>query len=176
MRLLHRLLGLLVVAALLAGGIVCLVAALPGDWWHHALDIAGTGEGRLHATWVGVGLLCLAVLFALTGLQSRRRQHFLSYDEEGGTVSISSDAIVDYIAKLSSEFPSIVRMKPSVIPARNSIDIHVELRVKAGPQIHEICELLQRRVRESMTNGLGISEIRRVEVTVAEIVSEHRPS
>ncbi len=54
------------------------------------------------------------------------------------------------------------------------IDIIVDLRVKAGPQLHEVCEVLQRRVRETMANGLGISDVRRVEVNVKEISSEHR--
>ena len=61
------------------------------------------------------------------------------------------------------------------VPCRKGVDLLVELRVRAGPQIHEVCELVQQRVREAVTNGLGISEIRRVTVTVREIVSEHRP-
>jgi uncharacterized alkaline shock family protein YloU len=69
-----------------------------------------------------------------------------------------------------------MKMRPVVVPMRRAIDIAVELRVKAGPQIHEVCELMQSRIREAMSNGLGISDIRRVEVTVKEIAAEHKPS
>ena len=57
---------------------------------------------------------------------------------------------------------------------RELIDIVVDLRVKAGPQLHEVCEVLQRRVRETMSSGLGIADVRRVEVSVKEISSEHK--
>ncbi len=50
----------------------------------------------------------------------------------------------------------------------------VDVRIKAGPQLHEICEVLQNRVRETMIKGLGIPEVRRVVVCVKEISSEHK--
>ena len=65
-------------------------------------------------------------------------------------------------------------MSPVVVPLRHAIDLIVDVRVKAGPQIHEVCESLQARVRECVTGGLGISEVRRVTISVHEINSEHR--
>ena len=67
-------------------------------------------------------------------------------------------------------------MIPEVIPRGNQVDISIVLKVKAGPQIHEICEVMQRRVRETMVNGLGISDVRRVIVNVKDISSEHKSS
>jgi uncharacterized alkaline shock family protein YloU len=98
----------------------------------------------------------------------------LSLDTESGRTSISTDAICNYVGKLAGEFPSIVRMSPRVIPRRGTIDILVNVRIKAGPQIHEVCEVLQKRVRDCLASGLGISDVRRVEVSVKEISSEHK--
>jgi uncharacterized alkaline shock family protein YloU len=66
-------------------------------------------------------------------------------------------------------------MRPNVRPRRGGVDLLVDVRVKAGSQVHEVCELLQQRVRERVVEGLGISEVRRVEVNVRDIVSEHKP-
>ena len=122
------------------------------------------------------GLVFGGIVFALSGLSRRRPGHFLSYERNGGAVSISTDAIGEYVGKLATEFPSVIRMRPRVVPGRKSIDVIVDTKVKAGPQIHEVCELLQQRVRETLTEGLGISELGRIEISVSEIVSEHRPS
>jgi len=174
MKLLNRFLGLVVLAAMIAGGLFLMAVALTGNWWDTALD--AMESGRLAVLGVGTIMTLLGLLYLLTGVKRGKGKHVLSFEREGGTVSISSDAIVDYIAKLSAEFPSVVRMKPHVVPVRNAVDIVVEIHVRAGPQIHELCELLQRRVRESMTNGLGIAEVRKVEVSVTQIVSEHKPT
>ena len=123
---------------------------------------------------LGLGVFSLGALLALTGVRGRQRERFLSFDTDSGRVSISTEAICNYIAKLATEFPSVVRMRPKVIPRRGVIDILVNVRIKAGPQIHEVCEVLQKRVRDSLASGLGISEVRRVEVSVKEISSEHK--
>lgn len=174
MKLLNRFLGLIVLAVMIAGGLFLMAAALSGGLWEQTL--ATVSSRRIVVLGIGTVMALLGLLYLLSGVKRRKGKHVLSFDREGGTVSISSDAIVDYIAKLSAEFPSVVRMKPRVVPARNAVDIVVEIHVRAGPQIHELCELLQRRVRESMTNGLGIAEVRKVEVRVTQIVSEHKPA
>ncbi len=130
----------------------------------------------LSNSFAGIGSFALASLLFLTGLDSRRRARFLSFSNEQGAVNISTDAISDYVGKLAPEFPSIVKMTPIVVPHRRRIDIVVDVRIKAGPQLHEICEVLQHRVRESMEKGLGITDVRRVIVSVKQISSEYRSS
>jgi uncharacterized alkaline shock family protein YloU len=162
-----------VLAALVALGAAAVISASAGRWWADAMDLVRASRFAVWAA--GLALVALAALFAVTGVAGRKRERFLSFDREGGTVSISTEAIADYVAKLMPEFPSVVRMRPSIRPMRRALDIRVDVHVRAGPQIHEVCDLLQRRIRESVTNGLGIADIRRVEVSVREIVSEHRP-
>jgi uncharacterized alkaline shock family protein YloU len=164
---------LLVLVVLLAVGIGLLAAALSPQRWSEVQ--AMSHSGREVWIWLGGGLLVVALLFMASEYRTRRRERFLSFDNEGGTVSISTEAMADYITKLSSEFPSVVRMRPIVIPRRGSVDLLVNVKVKAGSQVHEVCELLQQRVRERVVDGLGITEVRRVEVNVRDIVSEHRP-
>lgn len=173
MKLLNRLFTLVVFMVLLALGVVLIGTALSPEWWN-AVRAFASQASRLSGVCAGLGMVCLAVVLALTGVRKGAKERILSFRNEEGTVSISTIAIADYVGKLSSEFPSIVRMQPRVVPRRSMVDLIVDLRVKAGPQIHEVCEVLQRRVRETMVNGLGISEVRRVVVNVKEISPEHK--
>ncbi|MBN2301909.1 MAG: hypothetical protein JXN60_05275 [Lentisphaerae bacterium] len=172
MKLLHRLVAIIIMALTGIGIGAIAVVARDGMWQKVYSLLVG---GQFVALCAGIGSVCITVLFVLTGFQRKKKEKFLSFDQNGGPVSISTEAIADYIAKLVEEFPSVVKMKPVIVPVRGAIDVVVDVKVKAGPQIHEICELIQQRVRESVTAGLGIAEIRRVEVSVTEIVSEHRP-
>ncbi|MDA0991249.1 MAG: hypothetical protein O3A51_10925 [Verrucomicrobia bacterium] len=173
MKVFHRLVGIVLFVLLAAVCVWVIRQAVHGHWAEGVATI--TSVDPWMGCWSAVGLLSLAGLYVLTGIQKPTGRKLLSFDNEGGTVSISTVAICDYITKLAPEFPSVVKLSPRVVTARNAVDIIVGVRIKAGPQIHEVCELLQRRVRESMTNGLGISQVRRVEVSVSDIVSEHKP-
>jgi hypothetical protein len=168
----HRVFRLLALAALLLAGVALLgMAASDANWQPFLLAIAAN---RYTALAVGGGLIVLALLFAVSGWHRKSRGRFLSFDNEGGRVNISTEAIADYLGRLEQEFPTVIRMKIRVVPLRGALDIVMDIRVKADPQIHEICETLQKRARESLANGLGIQDVRRVEVSVNEINSERQ--
>lgn len=172
MRSANRVLLLLVCAILIGGGLALAVLVLrPTDWQTACAILAGSRAGCLMA---GLLLVALGALLIFTEAPRRRRDRFLSFRNEGGAVNISTEAIADYIGKLASAFPSIIRMTPVVEPCRRKVDIVIDVRIKAGPQLHEICEVLQKRVRESMESGLGIQEVRHVVVRVKEISTEHK--
>lgn len=175
MKKINRFLILLVCALLVGGGLAMVWLALsPPDWKMVYTMLSGTRwPDRLLA---GILLLALGVLLMLSEVPRRQRDRFLSFRNEGGAVNISTVAISEYLGKLTSEFPSIVKMVSEVEPRWRRIDIVVDVRIKAGPQLHEICEVLQKRVRESMESGLGIHDVRRVIVRVKEISIEHKPA
>lgn len=170
MSILHRIVRVLVLVALAMAGIALMTASFDPGGWGAETVIVGVRNGLIFP--IGLAMLLLVVLFLLTGMRRKRRARFLTVENENGRVSISTDAIAEYVGRLAEEFPGIVKMRPRVVPARHTVDIVVGVKVKAGPQIHEICQLLQSRIRESMTDGLGISEVRRVEVNVSGIVAE----
>jgi hypothetical protein len=174
MKFLNKLSVTLMVAVLLVASAWILYSATSWDSWVAAVsDIAGLR--RIVVLSVAGGMLSLVILVVLTSTPKKHKHRLLSFENEGGAVSISTDAICDYVGKLSSEFPSIVKLVPHVLPVKKAVDLKIGVKIKAGPQIHEVCELLQQRARESVTNGLGISQIRNVEVSVTDIVSEHKP-
>jgi len=174
MKILHRVLRIVVLVALVSVGVGLLALCATAERWQEFLVILNSCRDK--AAWLGVLMVCVGLLYMLTGTRQKKRAKYLSFNTEEGTVSISTQAISDYITKVAGEFTSIVRMWTTVIPGRNCIDIRADLRVKAGAQVHEVCQLLQKRIREAMNNGLGISDVRSVQVSVKEIVSEHQPA
>ena len=175
MKFLNRIVFLFLFALLVTVGLGLVVTAASSEYWP-LLHVLLSSTSRLMGACVGSFLLALAMLLLLSGLKPKRSGRFLSFANEQGAVNISTDAITEYISKLAPEFPSIVKLTPVVVPQRRRIDIVIDVRIKAGPQLHEICEVLQRRVRESMEKGLGISDVRRVIVSVKLISSEHKTS
>lgn len=174
MKLLHRVTGLLVFMELLVLGLLAFSTAILGDWWafttgEFLADFPGVG------LWGGLATISLAFLFVLTGIPPRHADRSLTFDNDQGAVSISTTAIADYISALAEEFPAVTRMIPRVVPLRRSVDIVVDVRVKTGAPVHEICQLLQRRIRETMTEGLGIKEVHHIQINVPDIVTVHRP-
>ena len=174
MKLLHTVayLLVLVLAAFAAAYIFHVSGPGSGGAWEEFLD--SLRLERWTAFWVSVAAICLLALVVLTRLPKRARERFLSFENEGGTLSISTTAITDFLAKLANEFSAVTSMKPQVIPGRNEVDIVLNVKVKAGSEVHDLCQLLQQRVRESMINGLGILSVRNVQVNVVEITSEHK--
>lgn len=172
MKIIHLLVGAVLVLVFVAAGAAVLGAAATAQGWN---SLAGeVAANRMIAGFAVVGVFCLLAVYGLSAIPVRRRERFLSFDGENGRVSISTNAICNYVGKLVEEFPSVVSMRPTVVPGRRAIDLVIHVRVKPGPQIHEVCEVLQKRAREVMASGLGICEVRRVEVKVREISTEHK--
>lgn len=168
MKTLNRILAGVVAGFLLGLSIAGMFSALPVDSWMAPLEAS--------ARWTALGLSILGVvlvaLYVLSAIAYRRSRRLLSFDNAEGAVGISTTAICDYIVKLKAEFPTVVRLVPEVVTGRNEIDVLVGVRIQAGPGMHDACERLQQRVRNRLTTGLGLTQVRRVEVNVMEILPE----
>ncbi len=169
MKILHFLVSLALSAALLLLGWFLVANFFGLDW--KFCEFLFTGRyGRL-----GLGLfLMLAVAFYwVTAISARvRKERYLSFDNESGAVSVSVGAVNAFLAKLGREFAGIVNLRSDVAGSgRDAVEIQLDLTVKAGTKIQELSQLLQQRVRDSLRDSLGISEVAAVKIKIAEIVS-----
>ena len=169
----HRIVRVLLAAGLIGAGVYAAAVTVSGPAWERT--VARVAESRDTIFWGGLGAFFLGLLFVLSGIPRKRKDKFLTLEGENGTVSISTRAISDYLLRLQPEFPSVTRLWVDVLPKRDAVDLRLRVRVKEGAQVHELCDKMQDRVCESMVNGLGIAKVRRVEVSVTDVVSEHRP-
>lgn len=174
-RVVHVLIGLVLLAILIGQGIVLIQMAYNEACWIQCIDTIRQerGWGML----AGIVLLALVLLYLITAIRKRKpsEDQYLAFSNNGATVSILLRAVNEFIGKIGNEFAAIVSMKPAVRPRARSIDIDLDLRVKAGTQIPELCQLLEERVRESVKQNLGLSDIKRIRVHVRDIVGDAPP-
>lgn len=167
----HILIGLILLLILVGQGVGLVYMAYDAECWLRGLDIlrAERGWGAL----AGIVLVALVLVYLITGFRRRPAgEQYLSFKNDGATVSILLRAVNEFISQIGDEFAAIVSLKPTVRPRARSIDIDLDLRVKAGTQIPELCQLLEERVRESVSQNLGLSDIKRIRVNVKDIVGD----
>ena len=169
MKIIHILLGLVLVVLIVAGSLLVIRAALVPDAW--AQVTARAGASRYIAMQAAAVALIVLGLYLLTGIPRRTHAQFISFENEGGAVSISVKAIRDFLIRVGSEFAAILGMDPVIRAPSGAIELDLDVKVKAGTQIPELCKLLQDRVRESMRDSLGLPEVRRIRINVREIVA-----
>ena len=125
---------------------------------------------------VGISAVFLVLLYWLTGIPVKE-ERFLTFENEGGAISISVKAINDFLAKLADEFAGIIRLRADVVASRDGrIEVRLDVSVKAGTKVQQLSQVLQQRVRESMRENLGIAEINTVKVNVSSIVAAEKPA
>jgi uncharacterized alkaline shock family protein YloU len=169
---LHIFIGLVLLAILVAQGAALIHMAYQPEYWRDCVETM-----RQHRGWgmlVGVGLLGLVAMYLLTSFYRRtpEKDQYLAFHSSGATVSILLRAVSEFITKIGDEFAAILSMKTEVLPRGRSIDINLDLKVRAGTQIPELCQLLQERVRESVKINLGLSDIKNIRVQVKDIVGD----
>ncbi len=170
-RVTHVLMGLLLFTILIGLGAGLVYMPYDQESWGRCLDALRAQPGW--ATLAGIVWLAFIAVYLITGIQRRPTgDQYLAFKNNGATVSILLRAVNEFISRIGDEFAAIVSMKPSIRPRGSSIAVDLDLRVKAGTQIPELCQLLEERVRESVRQNLGISDIKRVRVNVKDIVGD----
>ena len=172
MKMLHGLIkcvlsvGLLILGVLLLANVVAFHTPL-GDFLIN---------DKLGQFLVGISAVFIVLLYWLTGIPVKE-ERFLTFENEGGTISISVKAINDFLAKLADEFAGIIRLRADVATSRNGrIEVRLDVSVKAGTKVQQLSQVLQQKVRESMRENLGIMEIHVVKVNVSSIVAADEPA
>jgi len=127
---------------------------------------------------IGIGLILVLIGLIYLGTfgSARPRLRNISFDSEGGAVSISVNAVSDFIRKLGDEFGAVISLEPRIRSEKDLISIDLDVKIQTGTRIPELSQLLQDRVRESVRDGLGIVEVREIKVHIREIVGAPPPS
>lgn len=168
MKTLHFLIGMVLFLLLVAAGLGTLSMAFQGDeaWKQLLLELEGR---RVEAILVGLGLVVMVLLYALTALRMPDASQYLAYDIEGGTVSISLKAVENFLARLAGEFAAVDALEPTLRASKGSVQVQLDVKVKSGAQIPELCRMLQERARATIRDKVGISDVQEVRVRVQEI-------
>lgn len=169
MKFLRFIVGFVLFVVLAAGAVYLVNAALTRESWEQAIGVIGAS--RLRALEYASVFLLLIVLYVLTGIRRCKGEQFITFDTEGGSVSISMKAIRDFLARVGDEFAAVLSLEPAIRAAGGSVEVDLNLRVKAGTQIPELSKMLQERIRESIKDNLGFTDVRAIRISVREIVT-----
>ena len=132
-------------------------------------------ENWLQALCLGGFMVSLAMLYLVTFAPRRTKTRYLSFDSGDGSVSISVNAVRDFIRKLGDEFGAVVGIDPKIRTDKDSISIDLDVKIQTGARIPEFSQMLQNRIREGMHDSLGIAEVKEIKVRIQEIVGTPRP-
>lgn len=101
-----------------------------------------------------------------------KKEKFIDFQSEDGSVGISTKAIKDFIERVGKEFAAVKSIDSQLIHNKGNVDIAISVKVLSGNKIPELTQMLQQRVRESVRESLGIEGIGTITVKVAEIIGE----
>ncbi len=166
--LLRFLSGAVLFAALILGGAWLVHAAWYEDVWRASLNWIVK-----HRLWTLSALAAgwwVVVIYALTGRRRERRAAVICMTTDTGTVSVSTRALEDYLLRLRNEFAALLELQPAVNACGADVKVELDVKIRAGTQIPELCRMLQDRVRQQLHGELGLGEPRDVRVNVREIV------
>jgi uncharacterized alkaline shock family protein YloU len=120
----------------------------------------------------GALMVLIALLYLVTFGPRNPKMRYITFESGEGSVSISVNAVRDYIRKLSGEFSAVVDIDPRITAEKDRIRMDLNVDLVAGVRIPELSAALQNRVRESLREGLGITDIAEIKVRVQEISGE----
>ena len=128
---------------------------------------------KLPIVGAGVGvIMILAVVLRWIGGCGRKKEAFINFHSDDGSVGISTKAICDFIERIGKEFAAVKSIDSKLVQAKGGVDIALSVKVVSGNKIPELSHVLQQRVRESVRESLGLEEIRNITIKVQEIVGE----
>ncbi|MEE9367451.1 MAG: alkaline shock response membrane anchor protein AmaP [Pontiella sp.] len=138
-------------------------------------EVGDTIAGLLVMPWVGAALgavMILSVFLQWFGRIGRKKDVFINFDSDDGSVGISTKAIQDFIERVGKEFAAIKSIDSELIQDKKALDIAISVKVISGNKIPELSQVLQQRIRESVRESLGLDEIRNITIKVQEIIGE----
>ncbi len=168
-KLLHGLsIILLVLLPLMFGGVI-----VYGSLFQRIDEILSpVRDSKLTGIMTGLILILIALLYLFTLGKRRPKVKFISFESDAGAVSISVNAVRDFIRKTGEEFSAVEHIDPKLRADKENIGIDLDVKIKAGSRIPELSQVLQTRVRESLRDGLGITDVSDIKVRVQEIVGD----
>lgn len=123
---------------------------------------------------LGCILMIIVLIYWFTVVALRQKQLFISFENEYGNISISVDAISNFIRSLSKDFNEILDMKSDIyVTTDGKIVVNVWLEILAGCKLQSLSSSLQERIKNVLKDSLGITDIEKISITVKEIVSRN---
>lgn len=117
------------------------------------------GEGFI----VGLGLglvLPLALLFLVWLVMHRRRTcRSMCLESEGGNLTVSAQAIRDFLQRIVAEFRDVELLGVSLQRRKRTTDIRLRINAVPLASVRQMKDGLKERVRSEIADKLGLEEL-----------------
>jgi uncharacterized alkaline shock family protein YloU len=134
-------------------------------------DIEGTVRHLSTSPWnvrLGLALVAVGAGVILLKMRELRREQCIAFDNPGGEVAISMDAVEDFIKRTGKEFPGVKSLVPRLHAGPEGVGIAIRMDVWSGANIPKLSEEMQNAIKNKVQDSLGIN-VSYVSVSVGTI-------
>jgi uncharacterized alkaline shock family protein YloU len=127
--------------------------------------------GPWSARFYWLALLSLPILHVLILIRIYRRDRAIVFQTSAtDSLSLTRSAVTQCVRTELADAPAIVKHKVIITQAgRRAVDLKIELRVKPIENIPELQARMGRQIRRSLSEILGLENIRHIKVNVTSI-------
>jgi uncharacterized alkaline shock family protein YloU len=172
-----RRIGMLVfMLMMLASGLLLItlsVNIISPQQWADAISYIGDSLGaQVAAGAVGALFVLIGLVAPYRQAKSMKRGRVLSFQNPDGEVTVSLNAIEEYIHKIAKGIPGIKDVRSKVDITKRGIDVITDVALSAGSNIPQVTETIQTEVRDKVQGMLGIEEKINVKMHIKKVMTK----
>lgn len=113
-------------------------------------------------------LLC-ELGYCIQRMRQRRKSRFITFDEENGKVSLSVQAIEEFIGKISKGYPEIKQIEPKVFSSKYKINVFARIIYLSGHNVVHFSDNFKRNVRSQLQHILGLERTINIQLSIDQV-------
>lgn len=132
----------------------------------------------LQSRWIlgGIGTLILILnyLFLRTIVGDQARGKTIAFDNPGGRVTVSLNAMEDLIRRLVSREPDVKEVRATINARKKRLEADVRVVLNSDINIPDLTQRLQEMIRGKIQDTIGLEETVVIRMHVVKIVSDYK--
>ena len=117
-------------------------------------------------------LIIFSLVMRIISHINSRNERFVDFDSSEGSVGISDKAMKDFVDRVAYEFSSVKYANTKVVSAKSGLGFILKIKIIEGNSILELSQQMKSRIRQSLTNSLGIENVENIAIKVSEIIKK----
>lgn len=144
----------------------------PQQWADAVSYVADNLSAQVAAGTIGVLFVLIGLVAPYRQAKSMKRGRVLSFQNPDGEVTVSLNAIEEYIHKIAKGIPGIKDVRSRVDITKRGIDVITDVALSAGSNIPQVTETIQTEVRDKVQGMLGIEEKINVKMHIKKVMTK----
>ena len=124
---------------------------------------------KLFSIKLAILILLLEMGYFIAGFNARRKNRFITFEGDSEKVSLSVQAIEEFIVKVSMGFPEIKGIQAKVFASKNKINVLVRITYLSGHNVASFSENYKRHIRSQLQNILGLDRAIQIQISIDRV-------